>query len=95
MRGHSRHEAGQFHQVCDPEQRAALPYDDLRIGSDGVRPLRRNGTDCAVIEAQQQAPAVPVVSLADTDGNPSAGRMKGVGYKNLMRGSEGNVRILR
>ena len=95
MRGHASHEAGQFHQVCDQEQGTALSHDDLRIGGDGVRPLRRNGTDCAVIEAQQQAPAVPVVSLADTDGDPSAKRMKGVGYKNLMRGSEGNVRTLK
>ena len=95
MRDHSSHDAGQFHQVCDPEQRAALPYDDLRIGGDGVRPSRRNGTDCAIIEAQQQAPAVPVVSLADTDGRLSAERMKGVRYKNLMCGGEGNVRILR
>jgi hypothetical protein len=95
VRDHSSHDAGQFHQVCDPEQRAALPYDDLRIGGDGVRPSRRNGTDCAIIEAQQQAPAVPVVSLADTDGRLSAERMKGVRYKNLMCGGEGNVRILR
>jgi hypothetical protein len=89
-----RHKAGQFRQVRDPEQRAALPHDDLRIGSDDVGPLPRNRTDCAVLEAQQQAPAGPVVSLADTDGWQAAERMKGVGYQNLLRGSEGNACIL-
>lgn len=72
-----------------------MTHDDLKIGTDGVGPLRRNRTDCAVIKAQQQAPTGPVGSLADTDGDPSAERVKGVDYKNLMRGSEGSARILR
>jgi hypothetical protein len=89
------HEAGQFHQVRDPEQRAALPHENLRIGSDSVGPLRRNRTECAVIKAQQQAPSGSVVSFADADGRPSAERMKGVGYKNMLRGSEGNACFLK
>jgi hypothetical protein len=71
-----------------------LPHDDLRIGRGGVGPLRRNRTDCAVVKAQQQASAGPVVSFADTDGRPSAERMKGVDYENLLRASEGNACIL-
>jgi hypothetical protein len=56
--------------------------------------LRRNRTDCAVVEAQQQAPAGPVVSFTDTNGWPAAERMKGVGYENVPRASEGNACIL-
>jgi len=93
--GNACHEAGQFRQLHESEQRAALPQYDLRIWSDGVSPLRRNRTDCAIIEAQQQAPAGPVVSLADTDGSPPSKRMEGVGYDDMLRGSEGNACILK
>lgn len=89
-----RHKAGQLRQVGDSEQRAALSHDDLGIGSDDVGPLPRNRTDCAVLEAQQQTPAGPVASFADTDGWPAAERMKGMGYQNMLRGSEGNACIL-
>jgi len=41
-RGEARYKTGYFRQVRDPEQRAALPHDDLRIGSDDIGPLRRN-----------------------------------------------------
>jgi hypothetical protein len=94
-RGHARHKEGQFHQVRDPEQRAALPHDNLGIGSDDVGPLRRNRTDCAVVEAQQQTPAGSIKSLADTNGTAAAKRVEGVGYNNTLRGSEGNACTLQ
>ena len=93
-RGQARYKAGQFRQVRDPEQRAASPHDDLRIGSDDIGPLRRNGADYAVVEAQQQAPTSPVVALADTDGWPADERMKGVGYENTLHACDGNACIL-
>ena len=72
-----------------------MPYDDLRIEADRIGPLRRNRTDCAVVKAQQQAPAFTVGPLADAGACPSAEWMKGVGYKNMLRAGEGNVRFLR
>jgi hypothetical protein len=93
-RGQARHKTGQFRQVRDPEQRAALPHDDLGIRSHDVGPLRRNQTDRAIIEAQQQAPAGSIVSLADTNGGAAAKRVEGVGYNNTLRQSEGNACIL-
>ena len=93
--GHAGHEAGQFHQIYEPEQSARLPHDDLRVGSDGVGPLRRNRTDCAVIKAQQEALTLAVGPFANAGASPSAERVKGVGYKNLLRGSNGNVCFLR
>ena len=93
--GHAGHEAGQFHQIYEPEQSARLPHDDLRVGSDGVGPLRRNRTDCAVIKAQQEALTLAVGPFANAGASPSAERVKGVGYKNLLRGSDGNVCFLR
>jgi hypothetical protein len=90
-----RHEASQLRQVCDPEQGAALPHDDLSIGDDGIGPLRRNRTDCAVIKPQQEALTLVVGPFADAGARPSAERVKGVGYKNLLCASEGNSRILR
>jgi hypothetical protein len=78
--GHAHYQAGQFCQVRDPEQSAAFPHDDLRIGRDDISPLRRNRAYCAVVEAQQQALAGGVASLADTDSGPTDERMKGVGY---------------
>ena len=89
-----RYKAGQFRQVRDPEQRAALPHDDLRVGSGDIGPLRRNGADCAVVEAQQQAPTGPIVALADTDSWPAGERVKGVGYENTLHASDGNACIL-
>ncbi len=88
------HQASQFCQVRDPEQGAALPHDDLRIGRHDISPLRRNRAYCAVIEAQQQALAGRVASLADTDSGPADERMKRVGYDNMMLASEGNDCIL-
>jgi hypothetical protein len=93
--GYARHKAGQFSQIHEPEQRAALPHDNLRIGSDDVGPLRRHRADCAVVKAQQQAPTGRVASLADTDSWPPGERMKGVSYENKLRASEGNACILR
>jgi len=41
-----------------------LAYDDLRVRSDEIRPLLRNGTDCPIIDLQQQTPSIKVAPLA-------------------------------
>ncbi len=58
------YQADEFQQVRYAEQRLLLAQDDLRIRSDYVRPLRRNGTNCLFVDLQQQSHPMTVVSLA-------------------------------
>jgi len=58
------YQAFEFQQIRHAEERTILAYDDLRIGSNEIRPLRRNRADRDIIDPEQEAFSVPVVSLA-------------------------------
>ena len=47
------YQANEPQQVHHAEQRALLTYDDLRIGSNNVGPLRRNGANAFIVDLQQ------------------------------------------
>jgi hypothetical protein len=53
LRGEVRHKTGELHQVHQPQERSPLSYDDFRILGDNVGPLRRNGANGPVVDAQQ------------------------------------------
>ena len=95
LRGQARHKTGEFHQVRNPEQRAPLSHENFRIGRGDVGPLRRNGANGSVVDAQQESLAGPVIAFADADKLPAAEGMEGMGYANKVRRSGGSVCIWR
>ena len=82
---------GQPHKVDNPKKRTPSPYDDFRIRGRNVSPLRRNGANRAVIDAQQEPLAGPVMAFADADELPVGERMEGVGHADKLRRSDGKV----
>jgi len=42
----------QFQQIRHAEERTMLPYNDLRVRSNEIRPLRRNRADSRIIDLQ-------------------------------------------
>jgi hypothetical protein len=95
LRGQARHKTGEFHQVRNPEQRAPLSYENFRIGRGDVGPLRRNGANCPVVDAQQETLAGPVIAFADADKLPAAEGMEGMSYADKVRRSGESVCIWR
>ena len=87
------HEAGQFHEVRDAQERAPLAHDDLRIRGDQVCPLGRHRANGLVIDLKQQPFAVAVVALAHAGQLLSAERMERVRYAYKAWRSGGNVCI--
>ncbi|MGC2517571.1 MAG: hypothetical protein WA373_00475 [Burkholderiales bacterium] len=69
-------QAFEFQQIRHTEKRTILAYDDLRIGSNEIRPLRRNRADRGIIDPDQEASSVTVVSLANASDLPPAERME-------------------
>lgn len=90
-----RHKTGKTYEVDNPKKRPALPHDDFRIRAHSVGPLRRNRANRAVIDAQQEPLAGPVIAFADADKLPTGERMEGMGYADKLRRSGGKVCILR
>jgi hypothetical protein len=90
-----RHKTGEFNQVRDPEWRAPLPHDNFGIRGNHVGPLRWNRANGAVVDAQQNSLAGPVIALADADELPAAEWVEGMGYADKLRRSGGNVCIPR
>ena len=78
--GKARHKAGEMHQVHNPEERPPLSHDDFGVGRGNVGPLRRNGANRSVIDAQQEALAATVMTLADADELSTAEWVKGMRY---------------
>jgi hypothetical protein len=70
------YQAFEFQQIRHAEERTILAYDDLRIGSNEIRPLRRNRADRDIIDPDQETSSVTVVSLADASDLPAAERME-------------------
>jgi hypothetical protein len=46
------YQAFEFQQIRHAEERTILAYDDLRIGSNEIRPLRRNRADGDIIDPE-------------------------------------------
>jgi hypothetical protein len=90
-----RHKTGEFNQVRDSEGRAPLPYDNFGIRGNHVSPLRRNRANGAVVDAQQNSLAGPVIALTNADELPAAVWVEGMGYADKLRRSGGNVCIPR
>jgi hypothetical protein len=72
------YQAFEFQQIRHAEERTILAYDDLRVGSNEIRPLRRNRADRDIIDPEQEPPSVPVESLAHANDLPTAERMERV-----------------
>ena len=65
-----------FQQIGNPEERATLAENDLRIGSNEIRPLGRNRADRDFIDPEQQAPSVAVVAFGHASQLLAAKRME-------------------
>jgi hypothetical protein len=70
------YQAFEFQQIRHAEERTILAYDDLRIGGNEIRPLRRNRADRHIIDPKQETSSVTVVSLANASDLPAAERME-------------------
>lgn len=57
-------QAGELHQVGHAEQSPLPAQDDLRIGCDNIRPLRRNRANCPIIHLEQQRHTEAVIPVA-------------------------------
>src|SRR5271165_7127489 len=82
---------GQPHEVDNPKKRPPSPHDDLRIRGCNVGPLWGNRANRAVVDAQQEPLAGPVMAFADADELPVGERMEGVGHADKLRRSDGMV----
>ena len=70
------YQAFEFQQIRHAEERTILAYDDLRIGSNAIRPLRRDRADRDIIDPEQETSSVTVVSLAHASDLPAAERVE-------------------
>ena len=84
---------GEPHEVDNPKKRPAASHDDLGIRDRNVGPLWGNRANRAVVDAQQEPLAGPVMALADADELPVGERMEGVGHADKLRRSDGMVCI--
>jgi IS66 Orf2 like protein len=71
VRGEACHEASKLHQVRYREQRSFLPHGDFRIRLAHIGPLRGNGAEALVVDAQQETLAGAVIALANADELPA------------------------
>jgi hypothetical protein len=76
----TRHQIGEFEQVCDPKEGTPLPHNDLGIRGDRVRPLRRNRANDGLVDLQQQPLTRAVIPLPDPKELPAAERVKRMRY---------------
>ncbi len=81
----ARHQVGELQQIDDPEWRATLAKDDLRVGRDEVGPRPRHRADVLLVDPQQEPGTVPIVSLTDADKLPSVERVEGVHHADKAR----------
>ena len=89
----ARHETRELQQVRNAKERPTLPNDDFRIRAIRIGPLRRNGANRLVIDAQQESLAGSVGSLTDADELSPTERMKWVCYPHKLRQSRRRVCI--
>ena len=88
------YQASEFQQVHHAEWRTVSTHGDLRINSDDVSPLRRNGANGFIIDLQQQGDSIAVVPLAYAGQLPSAERMKRMRDAHKARGCDRSICIL-
>ena len=88
-------ETGKPQEIHKSEKRPPMSDEDLKIRGYNVGPLRRNRANRAVVDAQQEPLARPVMAFADADELPPGERMKGVNHADKLRRSDGNVCFLR
>ena len=86
---------GKPHEVHNSEKRPPLPDDDFRIRGNSVGPLRWNRANRAVVDAQQEPLARPVMALADADELSAGEWMKGVSHADKLRRGDCKVCFLR
>ena len=91
--GQARHQGRELKQIRETKKRAILPNDDFRIRAIRIGPLRRNGANRLVIDAQQESLAGSVGSLTDADELSPTERMKWVCYPHKLRQSRRRVCI--
>lgn len=70
------YQAFEFQQIRHSEKRTILAYDDLRVGSNEIRPLRRNRADRDIIDPEQETSSITVVSFPDASEFSAAERME-------------------
>lgn len=70
------YQAFEFQQICHAEERTILAYDDFRVGSNEIRPLRRNRADRDIINLEKETSSVTVVALARASELFAAERME-------------------
>jgi hypothetical protein len=58
------YQSSEFQKIRQAEERTMFAYDDLRIRSHQIRPLRRNRADRRIIHLQQKTSSSPVLPLA-------------------------------
>jgi hypothetical protein len=85
VRGEACHEASKLHQVRYREQRSFLPHGDFRIRLAHIGPLRGNGAEALVVDAQQETLAGAVIALANADELPATEWMEGMSYADKLR----------
>jgi len=91
--GQARHQGRELKQIRETKKRATLPNNDFRIRAIRIGPLRRNGANRLVIDAQQKSLAGSVGSLTDADELSPTERMKWVCYPHKLRQSRRRVCI--
>ena len=85
------YQAFEFQQICHAEERAVLAYDDLRVESNEIRPLRRNRADRDIIDPEQETSSVTVVALAHTRELLAAERMERMRDPHKTRNCDRNI----
>ena len=87
------YQAFEFQQIRHAEERTILAYDDLRIGSNDIRPLRRNRADRDIIDPEQETSSVTVVALAHTSELLATERMERMRDPHKTHGCDRNICI--
>src|SRR5580704_32727 len=70
------YQAFEFQQICPAEKRTIRAYDDFRVGSNEIRPLRRNRANRDIINPEKETSSVTVVALARASELFAAERME-------------------
>jgi|MudIll2142460700_1097286.scaffolds.fasta_scaffold775373_2 hypothetical protein len=87
-------ELRKLQQVCQAEERALLAEGELRIRTDHVGPLRRNGTDGLLIDPQEKTSSIAGVPLAHAEELPPTQWVKWMREAHKARRCDRSIRIL-
>jgi hypothetical protein len=87
------YQPSQLRQISGADDGTISAPDGLRIGSDQIGPLQRNGANRIVIHLQEQMRPIAVVSLGDAWEPLAAERMKRMQDAHKPRCFDRTVRI--